>query len=126
LFRFYKVNPDKITLATEIEDVSLGIDSAINCGLIINELVSNSLKYAFPEDKKGSISIIFHSLNGDGIELIINDNGIGIPDDVDLRSTNTLGLQLVAILVENNLKGEIRLDKTHGTGFHIKFVGIKP
>jgi PAS domain S-box-containing protein len=155
LFRFYKVNPDKITLATEIEDVSLGIDSAINCGLIINELVSNSLKYAFPSlgaesreqraessgtgqpyrERKGEITITLTENSYDSplyaprsslITLTVQDNGIGIPDDVDLRSTNTLGLQLVAILVENNLKGEIRLDKTHGTGFHIKFVGIKP
>ncbi|KYK32367.1 MAG: PAS domain S-box protein [Theionarchaea archaeon] len=117
LFQSYSAGD--ITLKTDVKDISLTIDNAIPCGLIINELVSNSLKHAFP-DKKGEITIALHPLEGNKVELIVSDNGCGMPD-IDFRSTKSLGLCLVAILAEDQLKGKITLDRTRGIAFHITF-----
>ena len=94
-------------------------EMAISCGLIVNELVSNSLKHAFPEDRKGEICINFHSDN-DRYSLIVSDNGIGFPKDLDFRETQTLGLQLVCTLVDQ-LGGSIKLNRDGGTQFKITF-----
>lgn len=124
LFQSYGEYSGRIKLNIEVPEVSLGINSAIPCGLIINELVTNSLKYAFPEGKKGEISIIFHKI-GEEIEMIISDNGIGIPEDFDFRNAESLGLKLVSILAEGQLKGEVNLNCDKGTEFRIKFIDRK-
>jgi PAS domain S-box-containing protein len=121
LIKSYRMDPDKIRIKIEVDDVSLGVDTAIPCGLIINELVSNSLKYAFP-DKKGEITVALHSVDGK-IELIISDNGVGIPENIDFKNTKTLGLRLVTILAENQLNGDIDLIKNKGTEVRITFRG---
>jgi len=121
LIRNYSVNPDKIKLNTEIEDIPLGLDNAIPCGLIINELISNSLKYAFPKDREGEIKIVLRAINSHEIELTVSDDGIGIPAEIDARETESLGLQLVYILAENQLEGSIELDRESGTAFRIRF-----
>ena len=121
LIRNYSVNPDKIKLNTRIEDVSLELDNAIPCGLIINELISNSLKYAFPKDREGEIKIVLRAINSHEIELTVSDDGIGIPAEIDARETESLGLQLVYILAENQLEGSIELDRESGTAFRIRF-----
>ncbi len=121
LFRSYGVDQSKIALKTEVVGVSLGLDNATPCALIINELVSNSLKYAFPEERKGEIEIAVHSTNGQDVELRVGDNGIGLPADLDFRNTESLGLHLVTILAENQLCGNIELNRTGGTTFHIQF-----
>jgi len=108
-----------ITVKIEADDIFLGVDTAVPCGLIINELVSNALKYAFP-GKKGEIKVGLRGSDGT-IHLIVADNGIGIPDTVDFRTTETLGLRLVTILAEDQLDGEITLIRDKGTAFHITF-----
>ncbi len=123
LFQCYAAN--RIALDLDIDDVSLGIDSAISCGLIINELVTNSLKYAFPEGKEGEIKIALHAIDGNVIELAISDNGIGIPEYLDLQKTKSLGLQLVTMLAENQLRGVVSLNREKGTRFRIKFKDVK-
>ena len=120
LFNSYGIGSEAIRLTMDIKDISLWINSAIPCGLIINELVSNSLKYAFPDRKKGEIKIAMHPLNENEIELTVSDNGIGIPKEVDIRHTKSLGLHLVTILAEDQLQGEIKLDRTRGTSFYIR------
>ncbi|HIE26267.1 TPA: PAS domain S-box protein [Candidatus Poribacteria bacterium] len=110
----------KIALKIDVEDISLSIDSAIPCGLILNELVSNSLQHAFPGEQKGEIKIVLRSIEND-IELIVSDNGIGMPDNLDFRNTESLGLQLATTLAENQLQGKIELDRTEGTEFRITF-----
>lgn len=112
-------NAENVALVIEAGDVSLGIDAAIPCGLIINELVSNSLKYAFP-DRKGEIKIALRDVNR-RIELTVSDNGVGIPEDIDFRNTETLGLRLVTILAEDQLNGDITLTRDNGTAFCITF-----
>jgi two-component sensor histidine kinase len=115
------VNTNKIRLNIEAKDVFFDIENAIPCGLIINELVTNSLKHAFPQGKEGEISINLRSTNEDEFELSVSDNGIGISEDLDVEQTSTMGLQLVKVLAENQLDGKIDLDRTEGTQFNIKF-----
>ncbi len=121
LFRSYGVNPDRIDLKMDVEDVSLGLENAIPCGLIINELVSNSLKYAFPENREGEIKIALYSINADDLVLEVNDNGIGMPEELDIRNTESIGLHLVTILSEDQLDGRIELNRVNGTLFNIEF-----
>lgn len=125
LFTFYGISANKVLLKMSIENISLSIDTAIPCGLIINELVSNSLKYAFPEEKKGELQIVLDKAGTDDNNivygLIISDNGIGIHDGIDIRKTKSLGLQLVTNLAEHQLQGDIQLHRSGGTSFCIRF-----
>ncbi len=121
LFKSYNIESSRITLKSKMEGIYFEIDTAILCGLIINELVSNSLKHAFPENRKGEIYI---ELNQNSVNnkytLIIKDNGIGFPSNVDFRKTESLGLQLVTTLSEQ-LGGTIELNKNGFTEFKIEF-----
>ncbi|MBU4345481.1 MAG: AAA family ATPase, partial [Proteobacteria bacterium] len=125
LFHSYAAYPETITLEINADDVFLGIDNAIPCGLIINELVSNCLKYAFPGGKKGKICVELRSDKNlhacSKFTLIVSDNGAGFPKDLDFRNTETLGLQLVTTLVKQ-LKGTIELDRDDKTEFKITFI----
>ena len=121
LLSSHGINPEAIKLNINIKDFFLDINTAIPCSLIINELVSNSFKHAFPRGKKGEIKIAMHPLNKDEIDLIVSDNGVGIPEEVDFRNTESLGLHLVNILAEDQLQGDVKLDRTRGTSFHIRF-----
>jgi two-component sensor histidine kinase len=123
LFRSYITGPG-IEISIDIHDVSLGIDMAIPCGLIINELVSNSLKYAFPDRRPGEIDISLAQCDHE-YKLTVSDNGTGLPEGMDFRNTPSLGLQLVNTLV-HQLEGNIVLDTSHGTRFVITFAGQKP
>jgi two-component sensor histidine kinase len=107
-------------LSINIKDVLLDINTAIPCGLIINELVSNFLKYAFPDGREGEIQIKLYASKDDTFSLIVRDNGIGLPEDLDFRDTESLGLQLVTALVEQ-LEGTIELDRSEGAAFGIVF-----
>ena len=122
LYRSYGINGEKVKLKMEIENVFLGLDNAIPCGLIINELISNAMKYAFPKDREGEIKVLFRPMNQDEFELAVSDDGIGIPAEIDFREAETLGLQLVHILAEDQLEGSIALDRDGGrTTFRIRF-----
>jgi two-component sensor histidine kinase len=79
LFRSYGISEEVVTLRLDVENVLLGVDTAIPCGLILNELVSNSLKYAFPSNRKGEILIHLHKDAGDKYTLVVGDTGVGIP-----------------------------------------------
>src|ERR1017187_3987161 len=119
LFSSYSLNSALITLHQNINNILLEIDLAINLGLIINELVSNVFKHAFPTGSKGNLYI---SLKNDeqNYELIIEDDGIGFISEIDFRKTESLGLQLIIRLVEQ-IGGEIFLFRDNGTKFVIKF-----
>ena len=121
LLRSYDEKRSKITLKINVSDVLLGVDYAIPCGLVINELVSNSLKHAFPEGKEGEITISFQSPKKNEFILIVSDNGIGLPKDFDFDKTESLGLYLVSILAKDQLQGKISADGTKGTKFQITF-----
>jgi len=114
-----------IRIDNMVENVPIKIDYAIPCGLIINELVTNSLKYAFPERRQGKIQISVKSKDTNMIQISISDDGIGIPKDMDIRNTKSLGLHLVTALAEHQLNGEIILNRERGTEFQINFKGAK-
>jgi len=115
------IGAGKILIITKIKNISFDLENAIPCGLIINELVSNALKYAFPDDREGKIRITLNSITEDDFELIVNDNGIGLPKDFDINNIDTLGLDLTKTIVEHQLDGEIKIDRINGTIFHIIF-----
>ena len=119
LIHSYSVNLDKVKLNLDLDKVFLTLDLSIPCGLIINEIISNSLKYAFPNNKSGAIFLSLKE-NKHKIILEIGDNGIGIPNHIDIKHTETLGLQLVDTLVEQ-INAKLVLDKTKGTKFIIEF-----
>jgi two-component sensor histidine kinase/PAS domain-containing protein len=123
LYRSYGVDPEIIAPEIRIENVFLGIDLAIPCGLIVNELVSNSLKHGFPPLWKGQgkIQVAFQSNSKGRILLTVRDNGAGMPKNVDMDAVDTLGLRLVSILVRDQLGGEIRLRHDGGTRYEIEF-----
>ncbi len=125
LFRSYGTYSRNIDLKMEVQSIRLGIDTAIPCGLIINELVSNSLKYAFPNGKAGEIRISLRSDDKNELELIVCDNGVGIPKELDIGKTKTLGLYLVSILIGDQLQGKIELNRTHGSEFRLCFREVK-
>ena len=98
LFRSYGVDPNRVQLSASIDELRLTIDTAVPCGLIINELVSNSLKYAFPGGRNGRIRIEMHEEEDHFIRLAVIDNGVGFPDGIGQASTKSLGLRLVRTL----------------------------
>ena len=124
LFSTLVADPDQILFSVDAGDFLLGIDEAIPCGLIVNELVSNSLKHAFPDGRKGEISVRCHTEEEGLITLTVSDNGVGLPPGLDFRNTETLGLQLVTMLVKQ-LGGDIEVDGA-GTTFVVHFKSSVP
>ncbi len=123
LLRSYKVGNEEIHLQLDLENVSLGMDTAIPLGIIVNELVSNSLKHAFPDGRNGEIRVKLQRAENDHdhqFTLIVSDDGVGLPKDFDFRDATTLGLQLVNTLVEQ-IEGNIELGRDAGTKFKIGF-----
>ncbi|AKB56844.1 PAS domain S-box protein [Methanosarcina barkeri] len=137
LFRCYNVGASEVKMVLEIEEnIFFDMDTAVPLGMIVNELVSNSLKHAFPDGRTGEIKIklsreINEKSEDGGIEdsneackstsyiLVVSDNGVGIPESINLEDTDTLGLQLVTILVDQ-LDGELELNRNSSTKFTIK------
>lgn len=124
LLYFYELDDSNIDMVIDIDDISLNIETAIPCGLIIDEIVANSLKYAFPSDKNGKIIIELHSDDENRFKLIVSDDGVGIPDDVDPDKTDTFGMQLIKYLTKQ-LKGTVELDRSNGTKYELLFSELK-
>ncbi|MPN23219.1 Blue-light-activated histidine kinase 2 [bioreactor metagenome] len=142
LFSSYRVGNDRINLRLELEQVYMETDTAVPLGIVVNELVSNSLKHAFLPGKEGEIRVNlsrmknyekeFKNLGNSGIApscsngknlqfiLTVEDNGRGIPKSMDLQNNDSLGLQLVNIFVEQ-IGGSIELNRDKGTKFNIRF-----
>jgi PAS domain S-box-containing protein len=124
LFQSYRVNSDLVRMKTEVRDVLLDINSAIPCGLIINELVMNALKHAFPGGRKGEIIVSLRPSGDDKFILSVSDDGVGFPAGLDFHKTETLGMQLVTMLVDQ-LDGTISLGGNPGTRFEVVFRELK-
>jgi PAS domain S-box-containing protein len=120
LYLSYGLSPGKVTLKKDVEKITLDINFSVPCGLIVNELVSNALKHAFPEGREGEISLSLRRKSKGEIELTVSDNGIGMPEGLDYKKTNSLGLTLVKSLV-SQIGGKIELYGEQGTGFRITF-----
>jgi two-component sensor histidine kinase/PAS domain-containing protein len=119
LCRAYGSASRSVAVKVEVRKVSMGVDEAISCGLIINELVSNSLKHAFPEGRQGAIWVTLDRKNGSYV-LTVGDDGAGLPASFSFSTAATLGLQMVRTLAEQ-LEGTIELDTKRGTEFRITF-----
>ena len=120
LFSSYNIDYERIKLRSDMEGIYFEIDTAILCGLIINELISNSLKHAFPDGRKGEVYIGLKKSSESNYTLILKDDGIGFPPNINFRKTDSLGLQLVTTLTEQ-LGGEIELSRNGFTEFKIEF-----
>jgi two-component sensor histidine kinase len=120
LFHSYQADSKRIQLKIDAELVFLNINTAIPCGLIVNELISNALKHGFPDGRKGQLEIHLHRVAGDGYLLRVRDDGIGIPQGLDLRKTETLGMQIINTLVEQ-IDGRLEFDSQEGTTFRLGF-----
>jgi PAS domain S-box-containing protein len=117
--RSYRIRPEAVKININVEDVSLPIDMAVPCGLIINELASNSLKYAFPADARGEVNITFGHADARYV-LRVSDTGVGLPADFDPERGKSLGMKLVRMLTDQ-LRGEMSFRNGAGTTFEIKF-----
>ena len=109
-----------IKLKTDVQNILLNLDTAIPCGLIINELVSNSMKYAFPGEEAGTIEVSLMVSSTDNISLLVKDDGIGIPADISIENSPSLGLQLVHLLVKQ-IYGTLKMVRENGTRVEILF-----
>jgi PAS domain S-box-containing protein len=119
----YGIDPERIDLSICMTAVGLPISSAVPCGLIVNELMSNALKHAFPNGRQGHIRLVLTSEAKDEEEYVIlslADDGVGIPADVDLDNPTTLGLQLLPLLA-NQLHGTLRVERANPTRFTLRF-----
>jgi len=121
LLQSYASMPNRISLALDLEEIYMGVDVVITCGMIVNELVSNSLKHAFPDDRDGTINIGLRQTGVNELELSVGDDGIGIPSGVDFDDLNSLGLDLVQNLAEYQLDGRVEVRRVAGTLFVISF-----
>src|SRR5262249_2481347 len=108
----------------DVYPVQFGMETAIPCGLIINELVSNALQHAFPDNRAGEIKIELHPNPDNTYTLGVRDDGVGLPGGIDLREPQSLGLQLVST-VRNQLEGQMEMRRNDGTTFQLTFSELK-
>ena len=116
----YRENAGRVMIQVDAEEFSLDIETAIPCGLIVNELVSNALKHAFPDGRSGKIRVVITSHGHDRLCLQVNDTGVGFPADLDYRNSQSLGLQLVHSLAKQ-IDGFVEMESREGTHFAIDF-----
>jgi two-component sensor histidine kinase len=107
-----------LNISTEFDTEMMTLDMAIICGLIVNELLTNSIKHAFPGNKPGNINIRFS--NAGGYRLVVEDNGIGLPKNVEPGNSTSFGMQLIDVFVKQ-LNGKLSIDRAKGTVFQIEF-----
>jgi len=110
----------QIHLVTELESGTIPYDKAVPLGLVVNELVTNSVKHAFPPEQVGVITIKLRRNDGD-FTLFVGDNGIGLPKELDIESSRSFGLQLIKSLVKTQLLGKLTLHSSVGVGYTIQF-----
>jgi two-component sensor histidine kinase len=120
LFQSFGINTSKVKLNNNVQKVSLGVDTAVPCGLIINELISNSLKHGLKDKENGEISIDLSYHDNDKLMLKISDNGKGIPSDFKIEESESLGLKLVYNLT-TQLNGKVTFYNNNGTIVKIVF-----
>ena len=120
LVQSYSIHPEEISLAFHVAEVRLPIDAAIPCGLIVNELISNALKHAFPNGRRGTISIEFMQQAGDDVTLSVEDDGVGVPEGFSFENSETLGIQLVYMLA-GQLGGAVEIERSPLTRFVLRF-----
>ncbi|CAJ35860.1 sensor histidine kinase [Methanocella arvoryzae] len=119
LYNSYGATQEQIRFDLDIKDIFLDVDAAIHCGLLVNEIISNSFKHAFPGGRKGRVWVNMKE-DARGIDMVIGDDGVGLPEDMDIYNTGTLGIQLVTSLAAQ-IGGDLTLDRSNGTVYRIRF-----
>lgn len=120
IFHTTGTSSTRVKLRVDIEPMSLAVDRAIPCGLILNELITNALKHGFPEERCGHVSVELHEQSPGRLMLVVGDDGVGIPPGFDLSRASSLGMKLVSTLVEQ-LDGQLEIGRERGTRFEIAF-----
>jgi two-component sensor histidine kinase len=120
LIQSYSLRPEQIVLKIHVAEIKLPLDMAIPCGLIVNELISNSLKHAFPEGSGGEITIEFTHDQDNHATLSVNDDGIGFPTEFNFENSGTLGMQLVYLLA-GQIGGTVKIDHSSPTKLEVRF-----
>ncbi len=121
LIQNFKISSQKISVRLELDDIQVLIDTAIPCGLILCELLSNALSVAFPGDRRGEIVIRLNRIESGQLKLVVADNGIGVPNTFDFRSQKTLGLQTIFAITEGQMQGSVHFDKSGGVACTVVF-----
>lgn len=119
VFHATGVSPESVSLQVAIDELALPVDKAIPCGLILNELITNALKHAFRDGRVGTIRVELDKLDGGRLRLVVRDDGIGLPPGLDVRTSGSLGLQLVRMLTEQ-IGGDLEVRTDGGTSFGVK------
>jgi PAS domain S-box-containing protein len=120
LYLSFNRSLEKIKLIIDTDKISLDIDTAVPCGLIINELVSNSLKHGFTDQSTGELRISFKKLDSNLIRLTVSDNGVGFPKNFDFENADSLGIQLMKALT-SQLEGHLTMNQGQGISFVLEF-----
>ena len=123
-FRSHGVPRDRIVLNFHIQPRTLPLDTAMACGLLVSECISNALKHAFPPDRSGAIEVTMRRLGSQKISLTVRDNGLGMPKTLDTSAT--LGMQLIKTVAERQLQGTLRFRRRHGTSISMVFPLQRP
>lgn len=110
----------KITLTTDLDNVPLGIDTAVPLGLIFTELMSNCVKHGFRDRRKGHVTVAFKQINGDQCRLSVHDNGVGVPEDFDVNGRTSMGLRLVS-LFSQQIGADLEVRGKDGTEIAVSF-----
>jgi PAS domain S-box-containing protein len=119
ILRLHNIDTNRVIVDTDVDDMKLGIDTVIPLGLIINEIITNSVQYAFPEETSGKINLSLKRTR-DNLILKISDTGIGIPETINIENPETLGLTIINSLT-TQLDGTLEITKTLGTNYKILF-----
>ena len=117
----YVDESSRITLNVDFEEMNCDVERAIICGLILNELISNALKHAFPDDRSGTIDVSFKRFDDGMLELLVRDDGVGISGEIDFEHADTMGLLITYNMVTRQLHGTLTVDRENGTGIRITF-----
>ena len=120
VFQATGVSPATVALELDLDEVSVSVERATPCGLILNELLTNALKHAFPDGRRGAVRVEIRRISPERLRLVVADDGVGLPPSVYPRDTSSLGLQLVSTLAEQ-LDAELQVERDGGTTFRLEF-----
>ncbi len=118
LYHIYAVDKSLIKLILDVEEVNLDVETSIPLGLILNELLTNSVKHAFSDGRNGDIMVELHADDNEKFRLSVGDNGVGFPEVLDYKNTVSLGMKIINSLTDQ-IEGKLYLDRSKGTKFNL-------